>query len=86
MAEFEIHCVVRDRHRVITAVGIGNDQYSVSTVAGWINNKTHSFHTFRNGHRATVYARFHYVHSRWFLTTEPDGILEDNLGFLPECP
>lgn len=85
MAEFQITCVVRDSHARITHVGIGNEIYEVSTVVNWIRTRQHSFHTFRNGYWAAVYARFHYVHARWFLTTHPDGILEDNLGFLPEC-
>jgi hypothetical protein len=84
MAEFEIRCVVRGRNGIITHIGTGNELFSVEEVVMWIRQKIHSFHTFQDGYMARVYPRNNYW-GTWYLSTSPDGILEDNLGYLPEC-
>ena len=40
-------------------------------------------YTMKYGKEAIVYARKHWKTNRWFLTTEPDGLVENNLDFLP---
>ncbi|MGH2613449.1 MAG: DUF3892 domain-containing protein [Rhabdochlamydiaceae bacterium] len=84
MAEFRITCIVRE-HGIIAYVGINGNRYPVLTVANWILNTPDAFYTHEAGYTALVYARRNHWTGRWFLTTQPDGILEDNLGFLPEC-
>lgn len=83
MGEYRISCVIKE-HGIITSVGINGRTHPIMDVVNWIVNREHTFFTFEGGHIATVYAKHNYW-GRWFLTTQPDGVLEDNLGFLPEC-
>lgn len=85
MGKFRITCKTHDENEVITRVGIGDKTYAVQTIVDWINNKEHSFYTEENGNKAEVYAKQHPTSNRWFLTTKPDGIDENNLDFLPNC-
>ena len=84
MTEYRIRCVTQDSNGVITHVGIKGTSYTVSKVAKWINDGTHSFHTFVNGHKAVVHTRVSSSRN-WFLTTTPDGIGANNLDNLPSC-
>ncbi|MDE1819080.1 MAG: DUF3892 domain-containing protein [Thaumarchaeota archaeon] len=87
MASFRIECVVRDSNlKRITHVGIAgieNRIFPISQIIHWINREIHTFYTLEEGHMARVFVR----HTWWgsFLATSPDAILEDNLGYLPEC-
>ncbi len=85
MTEYQISCVVQDQQGVIQQVGIGSNTHPVSDVVNWIQNRTHSFYTIKNGNRAIVHARQHPITKRWFLTTEPDNTKENNLDFLRKC-
>ena len=82
MATFQITHVRKDSNDVITDVKIGNSSFAVETVARWIDKEGDSVFTMKYGKVATVYARRHWKTQRWFLTTEPDGLLENNLDFL----
>lgn len=82
MVSYKITHVRKDYADRITHVKIGNFSFSVETVAGWINNHEYVY-TIKYGKIATVYARRHWKTNRIFLTTEPDGLLENNLDFLP---
>lgn len=85
MTEYQIVCITHDKNEVITYVGFDGQYESVSTVVTWINSGKHNFFTLKNGNRAEVYARKNKQSGRWFLTTEPDGVLENNLDFLIQC-
>jgi len=56
----------------------------VQQIVDWINGGKHTFYTFVDK-RADVYAKKHPTSGRWFLTTKPDSIDENNLDFLPQC-
>lgn len=84
MAEHQITCVTQDNNGVITFVGIGGAKYSVQTVVNWLRNKTYAFYTYKKGYKAYVYPKQSLL-GNWFLTTEPDSTMSNNLDFLPSC-
>ena len=79
----EITCV-RQSNGVITHVGIGGWLQPVQTVVYWVQSGVTIF-TDRYGRRVQVFARQHPYSKRWFLTTDPDDIRENNLDLLPMC-
>ncbi len=81
----EITHVRKDTTNRISHVKIVQRIFPVGTVASWIRTKQHYVYTKKLGTVATVYARVHPTTKRTFLTTEPDGIYENNLEFLPAC-
>jgi len=83
MGKFQITYVKKDFRDVITHVKIESTSFAVETVAKWIDKDGDYVYTMKYGKVATVYARRHWKTHRWFLTTEPDGLLENNLDFLP---
>ncbi len=83
MTDFQITHVRKNSNDVITDVKIGSSRFAVRTVVGWLLDKTDTVFTMKNGYRATVYPRKHWSTHRWFLTTIPDGSVENNLDFLP---
>lgn len=85
MSEYQITCVTQS-YGTITHVGIGSnrEQYKVQTVVNWINNRTHTFYTYKGGYKARVYTK-QSILGNWFLTTEPDSTKINNLDFLPSC-
>ena len=85
MESYRIHCIIHDKNDVIIKVGIGNDVFDVIKIVNWILEKKYFFYTFENNVRAEVYAKQHPTSGRWFLTTKPDSIDENNLDFLPRC-
>ena len=85
MGIYRITCIQHDSDRVITHVGAGNEIHTVEKVWNWINDKVNSYYTEEGGNRAEVYHRVHPKTGRKFLTTEPDGLDEDNLDFLSDC-
>jgi len=85
MGTYEISCVTKDYNDVITHVGINGKKYRVIDVVLWLLDKKHTIYTKKYGKVALVYPRPHHETKRWFLTTIPDGVLENNLDFLPSC-
>ena len=86
MARYKIICIIHDRNQVITHVGLSTGtRHTVQEIVNYIRSNTHSFFTLERGYEALVYARQHPVSGRWFLTTRPDSIEENNLDFLPYC-
>ncbi len=87
MGVYEIDCIIHDQQQRIIQVRLRGfpDLYTVESICGFITRHEHNFFTIRGGARADVYARQHPHTRRWFLTTEPDGIQENNLDFLPSC-
>lgn len=83
MPEFRITCIRREHGR-IAYVGIDGDLYPIFTIIDRILNTDDEFYTFEDGHRAGVIIKRYYWGDQC-LSTIPDGIIEDNLGFLPEC-
>jgi hypothetical protein len=87
MTKLEITCVrYDDTSNVITHVGVGaaGKEYRViDIVQAMLNGDT--FHTFRGGQWAKVYRNQHNFSGRWFLTTNPDDMNENDLDFLPIC-
>ncbi|TVP41908.1 DUF3892 domain-containing protein [Candidatus Nitrosocosmicus arcticus] len=87
MTDFQITCVRKDDRGVILEVGIANSGiYQIVNVVNHIHQHPQDvFYTIRNNNPAKVYAKQHHVSKRWFLTTEPDSMYENNLDFLPLC-
>ena len=83
MTRFQITHVRKDYLDRITHVQIGSISFSVETVAKWIDKDFEDVFTMKYGKEATVYTRIHWKTNRLFLTTEPDGLVENNLDFLP---
>ncbi len=82
--DHRITCRIVDSNKVITQVGIAGEKYSVAQIYDWIKTGTHSFYTDEKGRRAKVFARKSST-GRPFITTDPDGIEENNLDELPSC-
>lgn len=83
MGNYQITCV-RQYEGVITRVGIGNNKFFISEIVD-LMFQGHTFYTFKRGVYAQVERKWTSVSQRWFLTTNPDSILENNLDFLPRC-
>ena len=84
MADLQITCIQESEGR-ITHVGVqDNGIQSISKVIAWID-RGNTFYTLENNKRAVVYKKQHSESKRWFLTTNPDDINENNLDFLPTC-
>jgi len=83
MTRFEITHVRKDYLDRITHVQIGSISFSVETIAKWIDKDYEYVYTIKYGKEAQVYARIRRDTNRIFLTTEADGLLENNLDFLP---
>ena len=83
MTQFKITHVRKDYLDRITHVKIGSTSFSVETVAKWIDKDHDYVYTIKYGKVAKVYPRIHWKTDRIFLTTEPDGLVENNLDFLP---
>ncbi len=84
MADLQITCI-RESGGRITHVGVqDNGIPPISKVIAWID-RGHTFYTLEDNKRAEVYKKQHPESKRWFLTTNPDDMNENNLGFLPTC-
>lgn len=83
MTRFQITGVRKDNLDRITQVQIEGSSFSVETVAEVIDSNRDYIYTMKYGKEATVYPKTHPNTNRIFLTTEPDGSLENNLDFLP---
>jgi hypothetical protein len=72
---------------VIQDVGVNSMGItSIVTVVNHIHqNPNDYFFPLKDGIEAKAYSRHHHVSKRWFLTTEPDGMHENKLDFLPSC-
>ena len=84
MTEYRIHCRVTDSHGIIQSVGIGDDKFSVEQVWQWIDEDKHNFFTLENNVRAKVRQGTSPVGNH-YITTDPDGVTENNLDELSEC-
>jgi len=85
MQEFQITCVRQNSLGNITHVGIGGTSYAVQTAVDWLRTNKYELFTYKNGYKAYVFPKPSSL-GNWFLTTEPDSTLENNLDFLPNCP
>ena len=56
----------------------------ISKVITWIDSG-HTFYALEIYERAIVHKKQHPESKRWFLTTNPDDMNENNLDFLPTC-
>lgn len=84
MTEYRIYCRTRDNQGVILSVGIGDGTFTVEQIWQWIETNTHNFFTLVSGRRAEVR---HGTSStgRHYITTSPDGTVENNLDELNPC-
>lgn len=86
MTEFQINCVRKDDRGVIWEVGINGKIFTVKSIVDYIHqNRNDRFYTMKYGQSVWVYPKQHPTSFRWFLTTQPDSIYENNLDFLPTC-
>ena len=84
MANLQITCIQESEGRITHVEVQDNGIQSISKVIAWID-RGHTFYTLENNKRAVVYKKQHPESKRWFLTTNPDDMNENNLGFLPTC-
>lgn len=88
MADVRITCINKPNrnssHENITHVGGSSWKWKSSDVIVSIENGTNTFYTMVNGKRADV----HVIKGTngKHLRTYADGVLNDNLLALPECP
>lgn len=86
IGRYRITCKVHDENKVITNVGLGDrSRHPVQAIVDRKRSGQDTFYTNEGGNEAEVYARQHPQSHRRFLTTEPDGEIENNLDFLPYC-
>ena len=84
MADIRIVCKTHGDNEVITHVGLEDaSKHTVLEIWNRIDNAEDTFYTEENNNRAEVYARER--NGTKYLTTEPDGIDENNLDFLLSC-
>jgi len=84
MDEYRIKCRNRDTQERLISVGIGSKTFTVEQVWEWIENKTYGFYTFENNHKAIVRTGVSKT-GRKYITTNPDGVTENNLDELGDC-
>ena len=85
MDTFQITCKIHDNQERVVEVGINSKRYPITTIWNWIDSGTNAFFTMdTRGNKATVKARTSST-GRKYLTTNPDGITENNLDELPRC-
>ena len=84
MADLQITCKQESEGRITHVEVQDNGIQPISKVIAWID-RGHTFYTLENNQRAEVYKKQHPESKRWFLTTNPDDINENNLDFLPAC-
>jgi hypothetical protein len=91
MADFQVTCITPDgadtdrridRLGGTSASGRWND--TIDNVIATIGNG-HTFWVSVQNRRVGVYRAIHPVSRRWYLTTDPDGFLLNNLLSLPRC-
>ena len=84
MANLLITCIQESEGRITHVEVQDNGIQSISKVIAWID-RGNAFYVLENNKRAEVYKKQHPETKRWFLTTNPDDINENNLDFLPTC-
>jgi len=84
MGDYRITCRVIDRNGVILQVCIAGERYSITRVYDMIESGEHCFYTFAKGIRANVGKGISST-GRKFITTNQDGISENNLDELMDC-
>lgn len=84
MSDWQIQCKQKNEGRITHVGGTFKDIQPISTIIRWMDEK-HTFFTKEYGIRADVVKKQHPTSERWFLTTDPDSIEENNLDFLDEC-
>lgn len=90
MADYQVACIRRDGNdtdRRIDALGGPNwNTASIDDVIHWIENG-HSFHVNTGGlAKAYLEVKVHPTSRRKYVRTIPDGLYDNNLYSLPECP
>lgn len=88
--EKRILCKEHDHNEVVIKVGVQQpggfrEIFPVENVWNDIVKGRFTFYTFENGRKAIVQARTHSSSGRKYLTTNPDGITENNLDELRSC-
>ncbi|WP_367180713.1 DUF3892 domain-containing protein [uncultured Parasphingopyxis sp.] len=92
MADLHVTCVRRDNYdsdRRIQGVGGSWGYHPIDAAISNIRFGYNTYYTRAPGvlsPRVEVMVREHPVSGRPFLTTDPDGHLNNNLLSLPECP
>ena len=88
MSDVQVTCINKtprdNTHEGITHVGNSAGKWSRSQVVTWIEEKTHTFFTNVAGKRANV-GVVNGADGK-YLRTYADGVWNDNLLALPECP
>ena len=84
MANLQITCIQESEGRITHVEVQDNGIQSISKVIAWID-RGHTFYTLEDNKKASVYKKQHPESKRWFLTTNPDDMNENNLDFLPTC-
>ena len=84
MADLQITCIQESEGRITHVKVQDNGIQSISKVIAWID-RGHTFYTLEDNKRAVVHKKQHPESKRWFLTTNPDDMNENNLDFLPIC-
>jgi hypothetical protein len=94
MSDYQVTCITPDSadtdRRIDRLGGIrtsegGTWNDSIDNVIAAIGNG-HTFWVSVQNRRVGVYRVIHPVSRRWYLTTDPDGFLPNNLLNLPRCP
>jgi hypothetical protein len=88
MSDVQVKCINKlprnDTHEGITHLGGDGWKWPRADVITSIENKTNTFYTLVNGNRANV-GVVNGTHST-YTRTYADGVWNDNLLALPECP
>jgi len=84
VADLQITCIQESEGRITHVKVQDNGIQSISKVIAWID-RGHTFYTLEDNKRAVVHKKQYPESKRWFLTTNPDDMNENNLDFLPIC-
>lgn len=90
MPTYQVTCISRDGpdpdYR-IDEIGFANEVFSIDDTIAWLRQSEDNrlYVSDDIGNSVWVGIRQHPTSRRYFLATEPDGILLNNLASLPEC-
>jgi hypothetical protein len=84
--EVQIYCILKNSQGDIIWLETSDvgHRYTVNEIINLMGSG-YTFFVDRNGQKTPVYSKQDPSTGRWFLTTEPNSMVENNLYFLPRC-
>ncbi|MEE9594038.1 MAG: DUF3892 domain-containing protein [Candidatus Hydrothermarchaeales archaeon] len=84
MGEYRITCRLINKEGILSQVNISGKRYSIRKIYDMVESGEYNFYTFVMSKKANVRTGTSPL-GRIFITTNPDGITENNLDELTPC-